>query len=150
MLWYRHVVNFDQRSQRGTLVAVKGGMQRMGLRLSAVAGGIVEAVRAWLSAPWNGRRAAKIFAVAAGVVVLLVAARRARWRWRWRPGATGRVDPIRREAGRLLRRIANGGLRTETNADLAGVRAELQRLRYGARETWPASGAVFRRARRLT
>ncbi|HEV8073078.1 MAG TPA: DUF3488 and transglutaminase-like domain-containing protein [Opitutaceae bacterium] len=149
MLWYRHIVNFDQRSQRDTLVAVKGVMQRMGLRLSAVAGGIMVAVRAWLSAPWNVRRAEKIFAGAAGMVLLLVAARRARWRLRWRLGSPKRVDPIRREAGRLLRRIANRGLRTETNADLAGVRAELQRLRYGARETWPASGAVFRRARRL-
>jgi len=149
ILWYRHIVNFDQRSQRETLLAVKNAAQKFGLRLSAAAGRIVAEVRAWLRAPWNARRAVKIFAMAAGVVVVLVAARRARWRWRWRPGATRRVDPVRREAGRLLRRIANRGLRTETNADLAGVRAELQRLRYGARETWPQSGAVFRRARRL-
>jgi hypothetical protein len=27
------------------------------------------------------------------------------------------------------------------------VTAELQRLRYGARATWPEPGAVFRRAR---
>jgi len=149
ILWYRHIVNFDQRSQRETLLSMKNATQQIGLRLSAVAGRIVAEVRAWLSAPWNGRRAAKTFALAAGVVVVLVAARRARWRLHWRLGATRRVDPIRREAGRLLKRIANRGLRTETNADLTGVRAELQRLRYGARETWPASGAVFRRARRL-
>jgi hypothetical protein len=149
ILWYRHIVNFDQRSQRETLLAVKNATRQIGVRLRAAFGHVVAAVRGWLSAPWNGRRAAKIFAVAAGVVALLVAARRARSRWRWRPGATRRVDPIRREAGRLLRRIANGRLRTETNADLAGVRAELQRLRYGSRETWPASAAVFRRARRL-
>jgi transglutaminase-like putative cysteine protease len=150
ILWYRHIVNFDQRSQRETLLAVKNATQQVGLRLSAAVGRIVAEVRAWLSAPWNVRRVAKFSAVAAGTVLLLVAARRVRWPLRWRLGATGRVDPIRREAGRLLRRIANRGLRTETNADLAGVRAELQRLRYGARETWPASGAVFRRARRLS
>jgi transglutaminase-like putative cysteine protease len=149
ILWYRHIVNFDQRSQRETLLAVKKAMQQIGLRLSAAAGRIVAAVRAWLSAPWNGRRAAKVLAVAAGAGLLLVAARRVRWQLRWRPGATRRGDPIRREAGRLLLRIANRGLRTGTNTDLAGVRAELQRLRYGAQETWPASGAVFRRARRL-
>jgi transglutaminase-like putative cysteine protease len=149
ILWYRHIVSFDQHSQRETLLAVKNATQQIGLRLSAAAGRIIAAVRAWWSTPWNARRAVKLFAVAAGAVVLLAAARRVRWRFRWRLGATRRVDPIRREAGRLLRRIANRGLRTETNADLAGVRAELQRLRYGARETWPASGTVFRRARRL-
>jgi hypothetical protein len=149
ILWYRHIVNFDQRSQRETLLAVKNATQQIGLRLSAAAARMVAEVRAWLSAPWNGQRAARIFSVAILATVLLVAARRGRWRWRWRLGATRRVDPVRREAGQLLRRIANRGLRTETNADLAGVRAELQRLRYGARETWPASGAVFRRARRL-
>jgi hypothetical protein len=150
ILWYRHIVNFDQRSQRETLLAVKNATQQIGLRLSVAVGRIVAEVRAWLRAPWNVRRALKIFAMAAGAVVALVAARRAQWRWCWRPGATRRVDPIRREAGRLLRRIANRGSQTEANADLAGVRAELQRLRYGARETWPASGAVFRRARLLT
>jgi hypothetical protein len=157
ILWYRHIVNFDQRSQRETLRAVKDATQQIGLHLGAAAGRIVAAVRAWLGAPWNARRTAKIFAVAAGIglllvagaVLLLVVARRMRWQLRWLLGASRRVDPVRHEAGRLLRRIANRGLRTETNADLAGVRAELQRLRYGARETWPASGAVFRRARRL-
>jgi hypothetical protein len=150
ILWYRHIVNFDQHSQRETLLVVKNATQQIGLRLSAAVGRIVAEVRAWLSAPWNLRRAAKIFALMAGAVVVLAVARRVRWRLRWRPGATGRVDPVRREAGRLLRRIASRGLWTEASADLAGVRAELQRLRYGARETWPASGAVFRRARRLT
>jgi transglutaminase-like putative cysteine protease len=149
ILWYRHIVNFDQRSQRETMLAVKNATEQIGLRLSAAAGRLVAAVRAWLNAPWNPRRAAKISAVAAGTVAVLVAARRARWRLRWRLGATGRADPVRREAGRLLRRLANRGFRTEANADLAGVRAELQRLRYGARETWPSSGAVLRRARRL-
>jgi hypothetical protein len=131
------------------LLAVKDATQQIGLHLSAAAGRMVAEVRAWLSAPWNGRRKAKFSVVAGGAVLLLVVARRVQWRLRWRLGATRRIDPVRREAGRLLRRIANRGLRTEANADLAGVRAELQRLRYGARETWPASGAVFRRARRL-
>jgi transglutaminase-like putative cysteine protease len=149
MLWYRHIVNFDQRSQRETLRAVKDATQQIGLRLSAVAGRMVAEVRAWLSAPWNGRRKAKFSVLAGGAMLLLVVARRVRWRLRWRLGAAKGVDPVRREAGRLLRRIANRGLRIGANADLAGVRAELQRLRYGARETWPASGAVFRRARRL-
>jgi len=149
LLWYRHIVNFDQRSQRATLLAVKDATQQIGLRLSAAAARLVAEVRAWLSAPWNVRRAVKIFAVAAGAGAVLMAARRVRWRLRWRLGATRQADPIRREAGRLLRRIADRELRTEANADLAGVRAELQRLRYGARETWPASGSVFRRARRM-
>jgi hypothetical protein len=149
MLWYRHIVNFDQRSQRETLLAVKNVTQQIGLRLSAAAGRIVAAVRAWLDASWNTTRMVKVFAVAAGAVVVLAAVRRARWRLRLGLGATRRVDPVRREAGRLLVRIADRRLRIDAGDDSAGVRAELQRLRYGARETWPASEAVFRRARRL-
>jgi hypothetical protein len=149
VLWYRHIVNFDQRSQQETFRAVKETTQQFGLRVSAAVGRIVALVRAWASAPWSARRAAKFFAGAVGAAALLVAGRRARWRWSWRFGAKRRVDPVRREAGRLLVRIAERGSRTGAGADLAGVRAELQRLRYGARETWPASDAVFRRARRL-
>jgi hypothetical protein len=148
MLWYRHIVNFDQRSQRATFLAVKNATQHIGLRLGVVAGRMIAAVRAWLAAPWNVQRVATIIAAAAGAVALVVVARRVPWRLRWRVGAR-QADPIRREAGRLLVRMAARGLPADAGADPARVRAELQRLRYGARETWPASDAVFRQARRL-
>jgi hypothetical protein len=60
-----------------------------------------------------------------------------RWRqWR-RPGA---CDPVRVAAGRWLTRLPR-------RADTRDVVAELQRLRYGRRETWPEPRSVFKRAR---
>ncbi|MGA3007815.1 MAG: hypothetical protein ABSE59_07985, partial [Opitutaceae bacterium] len=150
LLWYRHIVNFDQRSQHETLVAVKDAARQLALRLNGVAGRIVAALRAWLSTPWNGPRAAKIFAAAAAAAALVTGGWRwrRRLRWTWPLGQAKRVDPIRREAGRLLVRIAQRGRATESLAGPNEIWADLQRLRYGARETWPAFEAVFRRARR--
>jgi hypothetical protein len=75
--------------------------------------------------------------------------RRVRWRLRWHPGSARRADPIRREAGRLLVRIAERGWRMNAGAGSGQIYAGLERLRYGARETWPAPDEVFRQARRL-
>jgi transglutaminase-like putative cysteine protease len=149
MLWYRHIVNFDQRSQRETLVVVRNATRKIGLRLSLVAGRVVAMMRSWVAAPWNARRAAIFFAAAAGAVVLAVVMRRVRWRLRWHPGSARRADPIRREAGRLLVRIAERGWRMNAGAGSGQIYAGLERLRYGARETWPAPDEVFRQARRL-
>ncbi|MFA5057127.1 MAG: hypothetical protein WC485_03360, partial [Opitutaceae bacterium] len=63
-----------------------------------------------------------------------------------------RADPVRREAGRWLRRLAESRRSKvegrEWRVEAGDVQADLQRLRYGPRETWPEPQAVFRRARR--
>ena len=147
MLWYRHIVNFDQSSQREALRALRTATQGIGLKLRLLTEHTWRKVSAWWRAPWSGRRVLEFLAGAAAAVALIVAARRARWRpsWRWR--ARRRTDPVRREAGRWLRRMAESGRLTEEGE--VRIRFELQRLRYGRRETWPEPGAVFRRARRL-
>ncbi|HTB80129.1 MAG TPA: transglutaminaseTgpA domain-containing protein [Opitutaceae bacterium] len=142
MLWYRHIVNFDQRSQRETLQAVKSTTQEIGQWLRIMAGRMAAMVRGWLRTPWDMRRLTEIFAMAAAAVALVIAGWRARWRLRRRPGRKGRIDPVRREAGRWLARLRG---REESPEFPAG----LERLRYGARETWPEPEAVFRQARRL-
>jgi hypothetical protein len=55
------------------------------------------------------------------------------------------VDPVRREAGRWLRKM---GRRDQWPVEGGAVLAELQRLRYGPRSTWSQPQLVFRRARR--
>jgi hypothetical protein len=91
------------------------------------------------------------------------------WAWRefgrgwWRnlrrnaPGG----DPVRLQAGRWLRELSEAGSPSFAEAsagratppynggggETARVIGELQRLRFGARETWPEPEPVFRRAR---
>ena len=68
----------------------------------------------------------------------------------------GEFDPVRREAGRWLRKIAERDkpdrprpAAAERMPDELGAAAvaELQRLRFGHRATWPEPKEVFRRAR---
>jgi hypothetical protein len=82
--------------------------------------------------------------LAAVVALVWSGWRLARWSWRrwqaWR--RPDEFDPVRQEAGRLL-----GRLRAAPDAD--EVVAELRRLRYGRRETWPEPRGVFKRARKV-
>jgi hypothetical protein len=152
IFWYRRIVNFDQRSQLETLQAVKGATQQAGLGVRAALVRGLRFFQAWRAQPWDVWRSARA-AVVVAVVAGGVWAWRSfglSWRWRWSGRSRRREDPVRREAGRWLRKIAESGKWSAERAehpDHANVTAELQRLRYGARATWPEPGVVFRRAR---
>ena len=143
VFWYRRVVNFDQRTQEETLKAVKTATQEAGRRLREALERGVARLKAWLASPWDLARAGRWLAglTALGGVAWLG--------WRFRPAMwrlfhgrqARRDDPVRRKAGRWLRRLR--GL----EADPAVV-ADLQRLRYGAPAGWPEPVAVWRKARR--
>jgi transglutaminase-like putative cysteine protease len=146
VFWYRRIVNFDQRSQVETLKAMKEATENSGRQLRAVLTAVVGRIKAWLAGPWDVRRVAKLMALAAGLAG-------AGWAWRnyrsWifgsgssRRGA--KADPVRREAGVWLRRIADFEFPV---SDTLAVTEELQRLRFGAPGTWPEPEPVFRRAR---
>jgi protein-glutamine gamma-glutamyltransferase len=149
VFWYRRIVSFDQQAQINTLKAAKETAQSVLHRLRERAGGVVAALRAWWRLPWDAGRLAS-------VVTLTLVAAGLTWGWRrlriwalqsafWRR-ASRREDPIRREAGRWLQRLAE---RREGGWPNDPVTPQLQRLRFGARETWPEAAAVFRRARKL-
>jgi transglutaminase-like putative cysteine protease len=147
VFWYRRIVNFDQRSQVETLRAVKTATQNTGVIFRQALERLNTGLKAWIAGPWDGVRLIKVVATVAAVAGF------AWWWWtqgrgwlrgrlRWRGGRTG--DPVRATAGRWLGEIAECGRRIpETEA----VVAELQRVRFGARETWAEPAAVFRRAR---
>jgi hypothetical protein len=166
VFWYRRIVSFDARSQVETLQAVKEATETTGKRVRESLERAVAELKAWLAGPWNVRRVAGFV----GVIIVLVGAGWAGWNFRFwirdfRLGKRrlGRVDPVRREAGRLLARLgekrsdkghaaASGEWQVASGVDAeaeAGVRAELERLRFGARETWPQPEVVLRRARRV-
>lgn len=147
VFWYRRIVSFDQQSQLETLKAVKTATQETSKELRAWLTARVDAMKAWLLSPWDVRRVATVAGAAAAAAALW-------WSWRqhgrgwWRRAVQrsgGRHgDPVRREAGRWLRRIDDN----ETPVADAGLRTALQRLRYGARPTWDEPETIFRRAQR--
>jgi transglutaminase-like putative cysteine protease len=148
ILWYRRIVSFDQRSQLALVSALKETTTTFGMAVRETMERLSSASLRWMRRPWSVRRAfgwlAGAVAVAAGI---WLGWRRAR-AWWWRLGGLGtrhRTDPVRREAGRWLRRM---GGRRRLEDDAGDIAVELQRLRYGARETWPEPRTVFRRARR--
>jgi hypothetical protein len=148
VFWYRRIVSFDQRSQVETLKAVKQATQNSSLWLREVLNrGVIE-IKLWLAGPWNfGRFVHLSYAlIFAGGLVWWWRAQGRRW-WRSLKTRGGRRDdPVRREAGYWLGRIAPTAALAAEGRE---IYSELQRLRYGAQQTWPAPEPVFRRARQL-
>ncbi len=148
VFWYRRIVNFDQQSQLETLRAVKEATENVGARLRAWIEAAGETVREWIRQPWDVRRTGTI--VIAGMVLAAVLA------WVLRRGGFSifdfrfssgrrRSDAVRMEAGKWLRRV--GACRAR-DVQCEAVARELERLRFGARETWGEPKVVFRGARR--
>ena len=148
VFWYRRIVNFDQRSQVETLRAVKTATQQTGAKFREALAQLNEGLKAWVAGPWDGARLLRVAATAGAVAGF------GWWWWTrgrgwlrgrlaWRGGRSG--DPERATAGRWLGEIAACGSRI---AETEAVVAELQRVRFGARETWAEPAAVFGRARR--
>jgi hypothetical protein len=148
ILWYRRVVSFDQRTQLALVQSLKELTNHFGVVLRAALDGAAATLRQWLRRPWGARRLLGWLGGAGGATVAAVLWWRHGRAWWWRvrgPRPHGRADPVRREAGRLLRRMP--GIR-EATVEGREVVAELLRLRYGPRQSWPEPQAVFRRARR--
>lgn len=157
VFWYRRIVSFDQRSQLETLREVKDLAQTSGRRLRDAVADSLAAVKAWLTAPWSVARGAKWAALGAALAAAGWTLRQYGyyfWRMLARGAAGRREDPVRADASRWLVRLRTavdaGGGSWETGAkqpETAAVLGELQRLRFGARATWPEPEQVFRRAR---
>ena len=144
ILWYRRIVSFDQRTQLALVVALKETTGSLGAAVRALAGEAAASLRRWLQRPW---KRARVLGWLGGAVAAAqpaccggAAAARGGGASAGCDGASG-IDPVRREAGRWLREM---GERRPAQVEGGGVRADLQRLRYGPRVTWPEPQAVFR------
>jgi protein-glutamine gamma-glutamyltransferase len=148
MFWYRRIVDFDQNSQVELARGAKNAIETYAKALKAELNEKLRKVVDWLRAPWDlARLAAWVFVVAAGFGIVLGWRYYGRVTWlRLRSGMNRRgADPVRREAGRWLRKLE---LRGGAVGEDAEVRAELERLRYGPRQSWPNPQGAFRRAKR--
>lgn len=147
ILWYRRVVSFDQRSQLALAQSLQDTTSGVALALRATLNAVMMRGRAWFHRPWNPRRLLGWL----GGCLAASAVAAAWWRWGrpwwWRLEGRRHAghDPVRRQAGKLLRRLAR---RPPAGPKGAAVIADLERLRYGPRATWPEPQAAFRRARR--
>ena len=147
VFWYRRIVSFDQQSQLETWQAVKEATEGLGARLRETVEAWGWRVRAWARVPWDARLTG-IVVVSGAVMVLGL------W-WLLRRGFSifdfrfsrkgGRGDGVRMEAGKWLRRMKACRAFDE---DCQRVSRELERLRFGARETWGEPKEVFRGARK--
>jgi hypothetical protein len=150
MFWYRRIVDFDHDLQAELARDAKNAIESRAKTLKGVINRRLAAIGAWLQGPWDVARLAAwafIIVTAFGLVLGWRAFGRGLW-MRWRSRLTRRgVDPVRREAGRWLRRLAEHETIT-VRTELAEVRAELERLRYGPRQSWPSPQGAFTRAKR--
>jgi protein-glutamine gamma-glutamyltransferase len=151
VLWYRRIVNFDQRAQAEMIEKVRGLTVDTGGAIRDVLNELSAQLKAWIKRPWDMRRVSRtaFWVVLAGGLAWAVA-RILPWLWLQARSLGGErnFDPVRHEAGQWLRRIAEFGAAGAESAGLTGVRDELRRLRYGPRETWPEPRGIFRQARR--
>lgn len=150
MFWYRRIVDFDQSSQVELARDAKNAIESRARRLKEIINRRLAAIGEWLQQPWDVPRLAAWVSVVVVAFALVLGWRgygRVVW-LRWRSGWNRRgVDPVRREAGRWLRRLAQ---KTDRPAgeDWTRIRADLERLRYGPREGWPNPQVAFRQAKR--
>ncbi|MDB6166178.1 MAG: t [Lacunisphaera sp.] len=151
VLWYRRIVSFDSRTQVQMIEQVKSFTSDSGTALQARFEVWSKTFKEWIGRPWDAARIGRV-ATISGVICAVLAALlhvgRTVWtRWRaWR--RPNEFDPVRRAAGRWLGRLRQ---RAEARGQQTGdgeVIRDLQRLRYGRRESWPEPRGVFRRARR--
>ena len=151
VLWYRRIVSFDSHAQvqmfdqAKTFTADSG--QALRLRLEE----FTRRFKAWLARPWNVARLGR----SAGLLAVVLTLGWAGWRlgqWGWTRWQVWRrpndFDPVRREAGRWLAGLHEPAKQGVESRERGALTADLRRLRYGRRETWPEPRSVFKRAKR--
>lgn len=149
MFWYRRIVDFDHNSQAELAREAKSAIQTYAKSLKEEINHRLEAISEWLRRPWDvARLAAWVFVVVTAFSLVVGWRRYGRGLWmRWRSGMSRPgADPVRREAGRWLRRLTESQAGRSDEAYVL-VKAELERLRYGPRQSWPNPQKAFRRAK---
>jgi hypothetical protein len=154
VFWYRRIVSFDQRSQLDTLQAMKQATEKSSQRVRAALDAWGEKIRAWLAGPWNLRRIADLLSglalLMAGGLVTIHVYRLFKF-GSWKGRRTGSGDRARTEAGKWLTKFAqrrDAHSHSRSNEEEEVIR-ELQRIRYGMRETWSDVVPVLKNARRV-
>ncbi|MFL3656793.1 MAG: transglutaminaseTgpA domain-containing protein [Opitutales bacterium] len=151
MLWYRRIVSFDKQAQKQAVTQLK----EFFFAYVQVAGEwttlAVMQVYSWIVAPWSVQKffyTTFLLIIAFGILLFqrnLALNYRELFLASFRRG-----DPIRRKASKLLKRFQQTGVSDEPmDEGRASLVLELNRLRFGRKETWPNPRLVFKEARRI-
>lgn len=151
ILWYRRIVNFDREQQQEVASRAREFGSALFSHLRDTAKSWSARLADWFSRPWDFRHLAEASAVLLGLT-LLVLLGRALWRHRRRlaaahdPFPATPTDPLRRAAGRLLRRYSESGLASLPEA--GRTFSDLLEVRFG-HVPGPGASQTVRQARRL-
>lgn len=148
LLWYRRIVNYDESTQKEAAIQLKDFFLAYVSVAEQWTKSVGEYLVLWVKAPWSIWRILYMVFLALLIVAIFMIQRNMTLNIRELLLAPfRRGDPIRRKASRLLQRISRGTYRdTELQERLV---ENLQRLRFGAKASWPSARIVFKEARRL-
>lgn len=148
ILWYRRIVSFDETAQKEAVSQLKAFCLAYVEVAKSWAKEAKDYLYEWALGPWSVGRVLYLCVLLSLPLIAYVVERNLALSFRelllvpFRRG-----DPIRRKAGKLIQWLSGVEPR---NAELAkSVLLDLQRLRFGAKETWPNPRRVFRAARRV-
>lgn len=148
LLWYRRIVNYDESTQKEAAIQLKDFFMAYISVAEKWAKNTGEYLFLWVTAPWSIWRILYMVFLASLVVAIFMIQRNMTLNIRELLLAPfRRGDPIRRKASKLLQKVSG---RSYKNSELHDrVVANLQRLRFGAKSSWPNARLVFKEARRL-
>jgi hypothetical protein len=160
MVWYRRVINFDQADQQQLAESVKSNVVELLLAIKTQLLGYGRATDAWFKRPFSLRRELFLLGFLLALGALFFSQHRLRNTWLRLAGSGwlarwNRQPPVRRQAGRWLRRFLPvcaalaPRLTPPARADWNLVRHDLLALRYGPMDTLPDPLRTFRHARTL-
>ncbi|MBT3481159.1 MAG: DUF3488 domain-containing protein [Opitutales bacterium] len=151
MLWYRRIVSFDKQAQKQAVTQLK----EFFFAYVQVAGEwttlAVMQVYSWIVAPWSVQKFFYTTFLLIIAIGMLLFQRNLALNYRELFLASfRRDDPIRRKASKLLKRFQQTGVSDEPmDEGRASLVLELNRLRFGRKETWPNPRLVFKESRRI-
>ncbi len=148
LLWYRRIVNFDEAAQKEAAIQLKDFFLAYVAVAERWAKNTGDYLYFWVTSPWGFWRILYMVFLGAILVAAFMVQRNMTLNVRELILAPfRRGDPIRRKASKLLGRIASREFRDSERFEK--VVADLQRLRFGSKDSWPNARHVFREARRL-
>lgn len=148
LLWYRRIVNFDETAQKEAAIQLKDFFLAYVSVADRWAKNTGEYLYFWVTSPWGFWRILyMVFLMVLLATAFMIQRNMALNVRELILAPFRRGDPIRRKASKLLSRIGAREFRDQDRFDR--VVADLQRLRFGSKDSWPNARIVFRDARRL-
>lgn len=151
MLWYRRIVNFDEQAQKEVAIQMKDFFLAYIQVAEEWAMRGIKEVYSWIVAPWSTKKF--IYTMSSLVVAILVLLFQRNLALNYRElllASFRRGDPIRRKASKLLKKyeMTPRNLAEDARAKRDSVVQDLERLRFGSKESWSNPRIVFKEARR--